>query len=83
MFYVYVLQSQKDQNLYIGYTKNLRKRVRQHEQGRVKSTKRRVPLKLVYYEAYRIREDATKREYELKKGKWREILRERLKQSLS
>lgn len=83
MFYVYVLQSKKDKNLYIGYSNDLRKRVRQHKQGNVKSTKGRRPLKLIYYEAYKEKSDATKREYELKKGQWREILRARLKNSLN
>jgi len=52
MFYVYVLQSLKDGNLYIGKTKDLRKRLKKHLNAEVPSTKYRLPLKLVYYEAY-------------------------------
>jgi len=76
------LKSLSKKNFYIGYSKDLRKRVRQHKQGDVKSTKGRRPLELIYYEAYKEKRDATKREYELKKGQWREILRARLKNSL-
>ncbi|MEK7542960.1 MAG: GIY-YIG nuclease family protein [Patescibacteria group bacterium] len=49
---VYVLKSQKDDNLYIGCTSNLEKRVKQHNSGFVRSTKSRVPLELVYWEEY-------------------------------
>ena len=48
--YVYVLQSERDGNFYVGYTKNIRKRLREHNDGNVKSTKNRLPMKLVYWE---------------------------------
>jgi putative endonuclease len=51
MFYVYVLQSEKDTNFYTGFTNNLKKRINEHNLGKVNSTKSRLPLKLVYYEA--------------------------------
>ncbi len=82
MHYVYVLQSKKDKNLYIGYSDNLRERFKAHNSGKVKSTKSRIPLELIYYEAYRNKADATKREYELKTSQQREFLRIRLKNSL-
>ena len=66
MFYVYILKSNKDGKLYIGYSNNLRKRFREHNLGLVESTKSRMPLRLVYYEAYTLEEDATKREHNLK-----------------
>ncbi len=66
MFYVYILKSKKDNNLYIGSTNNLRKRVKEHEKGKVFSTKSRNPLELVYYEAYKSEKDARKREMNLK-----------------
>ena len=52
MFYVYLLQSQLDEGLYIGYTGNLRCRLFEHNAGQSKSTSFRRPLRLIYYEAY-------------------------------
>ena len=61
MFYTYVLQSEKDGKKYVGYTKNLKSRFEQHQKGKVKSTKDRRPLKLIYYEACLTEQDALKR----------------------
>lgn len=66
MFYVYILQSIKDNNLYIGYTNNLKKRIEEHNNKLNYSTKYRAPLKLIYYEAYQSEEDARHREHNLK-----------------
>lgn len=79
MFYIYVLQSIKDNKLYIGSTSNLKKRFREHDEGRVKSTSYRRPLELIYYEAYKEEEMARKRERLLKRGKAHMELRKRLK----
>ena len=65
MYYTYVLQSEKDGNLYVGFTKDLKQRLELHNKGRVDSTKDRCPLKLIYYEACTDRDDATKREKHL------------------
>lgn len=82
MYYVYVLQSLKDKELYIGFTADLRSRVLRHNKGLVISTKSRIPFVLAYYEAYKDKKDATKREYFLKTHQQRELLRERIKNSL-
>jgi len=66
MFFVYILKSKKDKNLYTGYTSNLRKRIKEHNSGLVKSTKSRRPWYVVYYEAYVSKQDATRREHNLK-----------------
>lgn len=66
MFFVYILKSKKDNNLYIGYTSDLRKRLKEHNSGLVGSTKDRIPFYLVYYEAYAVQQDATTREHNLK-----------------
>ena len=66
MFYVYVLMSLSDQGLYIGCTKNLKSRIERHNSGMVDSTKNRLPLKLVYYEACLNQSDAFNREKYLK-----------------
>lgn len=71
MYYVYLLQSQRDKKLYTGYTENLRERLKEHNAGKNYSTKFRTPLKLIFYEAYPNKEDALRRERYLKteKGK--------------
>ena len=78
MFYTYVLQSEKDGNLYIGWTQDLRERLTNHNQGLVESTKNRRPFRLVYYEACVVKEDAVKREKSLKTGFGRSYLNRRL-----
>jgi len=50
MFYVYVLQSLRDKKLYIGFSTNLRNRIKDHNSGSTKSTKPRRPFRLLYNE---------------------------------
>jgi len=52
--------------LYIASTNNLRKRYKEHNDGKVFSTKLRIPFELIYYEAYKSESDARKRESNLK-----------------
>ncbi len=78
MEYVYVLQSLKDKKLYIGYTNNLQRRFREHNAGKCEVTKERRPFRLLYYEACNQKEDALKRELQLKTGFGREYLKRRL-----
>jgi putative endonuclease len=82
MYYVYVLQSKKDKDIYIGYTDNLKVRFKRHNSGLVKSTKSRIPFELVYYESYKNKKDATQRELFLKTHQQRDLLKERLEYSL-
>ena len=83
MFYVYVLKSQKDEELYIGSTKDLKRRIREHQTGQSFSTKFRRPFELIYYEAYKIEKDAREREQALKlRGNARRFLKKRIKESL-
>jgi putative endonuclease len=74
MFYVYVLHSDKDAGLYIGYTGNLRKRLIEHNAGAAFATSYRGPLELIYYEAYGEAADAKGREKFLKSGSGRKFL---------
>ena len=83
MFYVYVLSSLKINRIYIGYSTDLKKRYREHSTGRVKSTKNFLPWKLVYYEAYLSKNDATQREKELKLHAAKNKLVERIGKSLA
>jgi len=78
MYYVYVLYSEKDKHLYIGSTPDLKKRILKHNTGRVRSTKNRRPLKLIYYEAYILRRDTLRREKYLKSGGGRKELAKQL-----
>ena len=66
MFCVYLLKSKKDDNLYIGFTNNLERRFKEHNNGGVLSTKSRRPFDLIYYEGYKSERDARKREQNLK-----------------
>ena len=78
MFYTYVLLSEKDNNFYVGFTKDLNNRIDQHNKGNVPSTVYRRPFKLVYYEACLNETDALKREKYLKSGYGRRYLKKRL-----
>ena len=79
MFYTYVLISEKDKKLYIGYSTNVKLRFEQHCKGLVDSTKNRRPLKLIYYEACINQEDAINREKYFKTHYGRLFLHKRLK----
>ena len=82
-FYVYVLRSEKDRRLYTGATSNLEKRLEQHDNGLVPSTKYRRPLTLVYYEASLDKIDSYKREKYLKTGMGKRYLNNRLREGLT
>ena len=82
-YYVYVLQSEKDNNFYVGYTKDLNSRIASHNAGRVSSTKNRRPLKLVYCEFCLNQQDATHREKYLKTSWGKRYLKTRLKNYLT
>ena len=78
MFYVYVLYSPKDNRFYVGYSGNLQQRVNDHLAGRVPITKNRLPLQLVYYEAFIDEITARSQELFYKTGQGRRILTKRL-----
>ncbi len=65
-YYIYILQSKKDNNFYTGYTANLRERLDEHNNGKVTSTKCRRPFELVYFEGCLSQKDAIHREKYLK-----------------
>jgi putative endonuclease len=78
MYYVYVLQSKRDKHLYTGYSEDLRKRLKEHNDGKNASTKHRVPFELIYYEAYTHKLDALGRETFLKSGSGKQYIRKQL-----
>lgn len=79
-FYIYVLKSDKDNKLYIGYTKNLVRRIEEHKKGLNFSTKHRLPFKLIYFEGCTNEQDAKRREHYLKTTRGRIFLSLRLKE---
>lgn len=66
MYFVYILYSQKIKNLYVGHTSNLERRLQQHNDGLIKTTKNRRPLILIHKASYTTRYDAMRREKYLK-----------------
>lgn len=83
MFYMYIIKSEKDGNLYTGSTDDLKKRFAEHNNGLCNSTKYRRPFKLVYYEAYASEKDARHREQSLKlRANALSQLKRRIKESL-
>ncbi len=81
-YYVYILFSQKDHLLYIGYSSNLEKRINDHNNGSTKSTAFRRPLQLIFCEGYLYKEDALKREGYFKTTAGKKAIRLMLKSTL-
>jgi len=79
-FYTYVLESLRDGKRYIGYTENLKRRIEEHKKGLSFSTKFRLPLMLIYYEACINQKDAKRREHYLKTTQGRRFLGLRLQE---
>ena len=79
MQYVYILRSEKDGELYTGCTTDLKKRLILHNAKKVPATKKRVPLKLIHYEAFQHPTDAFERERYLKTQWGRNYIRKTLR----
>jgi len=75
MYYVYLLRSETTEKLYIGYSKDLKKRLLEHNNKVTKSTRFGIPWKLIYYEAFNNKKDALREEKFLKTGKGRERIK--------
>jgi len=69
MYYVYIIQSTKNNRYYIGSTTGIEKRLAEHNKNQVKLTRRKGPYVLVYREGLRTKTEALKREHEIKKYK--------------
>lgn len=70
--YTYMVRCQ-DGSLYTGWTNDIEHRIEAHNSGRgAKYTKARRPVKLVYYETFLTKQEAMKREYEIKRMTKRE-----------
>lgn len=81
-FYVYILCSKKDSDFYIGFTTDLKKRFGEHQKGKVSATSPRKPFELIFYEAYRNKYDALRREKYFKTTKGKTTLRSMLREYL-
>ncbi|MEK7203707.1 MAG: GIY-YIG nuclease family protein [Patescibacteria group bacterium] len=79
-YYVYVLQSKKNDNLYVGLTNDIKKRLLEHNRGLNFSTKPYIPWQLTHYEAYLNEEDAKRREKYLKTNQGGRLLKRMLKE---
>ncbi len=73
MYWVYIIQSEKDGAFYIGQTNDLESRIVRHNEGLSKYTSRKVPWKIVYTEEYNSRKEAMQREQFLKKQRNRDF----------
>ena len=82
-YYVYVLFSNKDKKFYVGYSQDLRARIKDHLQGRVESTKNRRPIQLIHYEAFLDNDDARSRERFLKSGFGRSQMKKAIQRTLA
>ncbi len=78
MHYVYILQSAKDGNLYVGRTEDIKSRLVFHKKGLVPSTKDRHPLRFLYAEVCNNVKDATHREKYLKTSWGKRYIKNRL-----
>ncbi len=81
MYYVYILKLNNNQ-LYTGYTKNLKNRYKEHLYGKVQSTKYRRPLQIIHYEAYILKSDAKRREKFLKTSEGKQLLKKQIRDIL-
>jgi putative endonuclease len=77
--YVYILKSEKDGLLYTGCTLDLKRRLADHNDGKVVSTKKRTPFKLIYYEYCLDEGDAYRREKYLKTTYGKRYVKSRLR----
>lgn len=75
-YFVYVLRSKRDGNLYIGYSDNIERRLEEHNNGKTKSLIRRRPLFIIHKEEFDNELNARRRERFLKSGQGRKILKD-------
>jgi len=78
MYYVYIFLNKETGRYYIGYTSNLRRRIGQHLDGKVKSTKSNLNYKLVFYCAFKYKNLAVRFEKYLKSGSGVAFMKKRL-----
>ncbi len=83
MFYTYVIQSCVTGGLYVGFSADLKRRMREHLNGKCFTTSRMGEIELIHYEAYKDQSDARRRELYLKTTQGKRMLKIMLRNSLS
>jgi putative endonuclease len=78
MYYVYVLKNSINTQLYKGLTKDLPKRIKEHNSGKHKYTSQFIPWEIAYFEEFELLNKARAREVFFKSGAGREFLRRKL-----
>jgi len=78
MYYVYIIQSQKDKSCYVGSTADLKIRLQEHNRGKVRYTSSKTPYKLIWYDAFREKKKSLDFEKYLKQGSGFAFARKRL-----
>lgn len=81
MFYVYILKMSNNK-LYTGFTSDLKRRIKEHQIGGNKTTRKFLPIKLIFYEAFHGKDDAIRRESYFKTNKGKTTLKIMLRESL-
>lgn len=79
---VYILKSKVDDGFYVGYTENIKRRLKEHNSGLNQSTKSKKPWKLIFFEGYLDKKDAQRREKYLKTSQGMRLLKRMLKEYL-
>jgi putative endonuclease len=77
MYYLYIFLLKNNQ-IYTGFTEDLKRRLKEHHEGKVASTTKRRPLKLIHYEVYSLKKDALRREKFLKTSDGKRFLKQQL-----
>ena len=80
--YVYLLRSKLDNSFYVGYTRNLKRRLMEHNSGLNSSTKHSKPWDLIFFEGYLNEVDAKRREKYLKTNQGARIIKRMIKEYL-
>ena len=78
MYTVYAIKSKIDSRIYVGFTVDVERRLKEHNSGKTKSTKGYCPWELIYTEKIEKRIDARKREKYLKSGVGKEFLKNKM-----
>jgi len=73
VYIVYILESEVDHSFYIGYTSDIERRLREHNEGRSRYTSKKRPWRLYYFEEYKLKIDAIRRERFLKRQRNRDF----------
>lgn len=73
MAYVYILKTNNN-TYYIGSTNDLKTRLRQHQSGKVKSTRDKLPVQLIFKEYHSSKSKAQKKEYTIKRWKNKKMI---------